>query len=97
MRRGWGRRHALNLKRQKDGRVFLTSLIIVSAIRYKARIAKPFVDQIGVHCVTPRNLRNRNSRSQRLHADRTLLIIRPKPLLANLLPGHHAPRNVHYR
>src|SRR6056297_3019474 len=45
-----------------------------------ARVAQPLEDQVGVHRVTLCYTRNRHSRCRRLQTDRTLLLVRPKPL-----------------
>jgi hypothetical protein len=55
-------------------------------VRRIARIAPPFEDQVGIHRVAQRHLRNRHTRCRRLKADRPLLLIRPKPLR----PTRHA-------
>jgi len=47
------------------------------------------MDEIGIHRVPPRNLRNRYAWHRRLRANRTLLIIRPEPLLLT--------QDVHYQ
>ncbi|MEP0258278.1 MAG: transposase family protein [Nisaea sp.] len=46
----------------------------VRTLRRKPRIAQPFVDQVGIHRIPPRHMRNRNTRYTRLSTDRTLLI-----------------------
>ena len=42
-------------------------------------VAQPLEDQVGVHCIAARYMRNGNARRRRLQADRTLLLSRPKP------------------
>ena len=63
------------------------------------RIAQPLEDQVRVHRITPRHLCHRNTRRSSLEADRTLLLIRPKPLrptrhvitIVSTINGGHYP------
>ena len=65
-----------------------------------AWIAQPFEDQVRVHRVAKRHLRNRNAGRSRLQADRPLLLIRPKPprpsrhaitIVSTIVGGHYPP------
>jgi hypothetical protein len=62
------------------------------------RIAQPFEDQVRVHGIAERHLSHRNAGRCRLQADRSLLLIRPKPprpprhartLVSTLVGGHY--------
>ncbi|WP_232295635.1 hypothetical protein, partial [Pseudorhodobacter aquimaris] len=64
------------------------------SIRRKLGITQPFMDQIGVHGIPPRDLRDRYPRRAGLPADRHLLLIRPEPLL---LTRHICTQDVHYQ
>jgi len=45
----------------------------------KPRIAKPLEHKIGIHIITPRNLRNRNPGNPRLSNNTRLLLSTPNP------------------
>ena len=62
-----------------------------------SRVVKPFVDQIGIHRIAPRNLRYRNTCHPCLRTDQMFLVLRPKPFLLTLLARHRVPQNVHYQ
>ena len=98
--RRWGRVFGLrpvhNLDREKARRLSNLDFNNLS-IRRKLGITQPFMDQVGVHCVSPRNLRHRHTLRKCLRADRHLLLIRPEPLLLTLLARHICPQDVHYR
>ena len=59
----------------------------------KARVMQPFEDQIRIHRIPARDLRDRYARRHRLKTDRPLLLVRPKPLRST---RHPKPRSVHY-
>ena len=59
----------------------------------KARVMQPFEDQIRIHRIPARDLRDRYARRHRLKTDRPLLLVRPKPLRST---RHTKPRSVHY-
>ncbi len=67
-----------NLDRKEIGRV----LDLVT--HRKSWVFQPIENLIGVYIVTPRNLRNRNTRNPRLRTDHTLLIIAPASALPPL-------------
>ena len=57
----------------------------------------PLMNQVGIHRVAPGYLRNRNTRSPSLIANRVLLLRRPKTLLATLYTSHNPNQDVHYQ
>ncbi len=59
----------------------------------KARVMQPFEDQIRIHRIPARDLRDRYARRHRLKTDRPLLVVCPKPLRST---RHPKPRSVHY-
>ena len=59
----------------------------------KARVMQPFEDQIRIHRIPARDLRDRYARRRRLKTDRPLLVVCPKPLRST---RHPKPRSVHY-
>ena len=77
-----------NLDRQETSR--RTDLITCR----KAGVLQPVENLIGVHIVTPRDLRNRNARKSRLCADHALLVVTPPPTLSPL-PHTPIPVSVH--
>ena len=58
----------------------------------KARVMQPFEDQIRIHRIPARDLRDRYARRHRLKTDRPLLVVCPKPLRST---RHPKPRSVH--
>nr|WP_157056409.1 hypothetical protein [Pseudorhodobacter aquimaris] len=93
----WGRAFGLRAIHNLDGEKAwrLSNLLFkYRSIRRKLGITQPFMDQIGVHGIPPRDLRDRYPRRAGLPADRHLLLIRPEPLL---LTRHICTQDVHYQ
>lgn len=92
----WFGGRADDLNRQKECAISR----IVGRINFgwgETRIMQPRKDQVRVHRLPARNLRQGHTRRSCLPADRALLLIRPEPLPLPLLPRHRVPHDVHYR
>jgi hypothetical protein len=96
-RGGWFFCHrTVNDLNWKEARLWGSLFFDGLRIRHKFWITQLLVDQIGVHCVSPRDLRYRYLWRACLRTDRNLLLIRPEPLLLTLLARHIYPQDVHY-